>query len=528
MKQENKNKVGIALMLIAIVLFAGGITFAFFRAGVTGEQEKLTVTTGTLALTFADNNTGITATELQLGEETSKEFSIKNTGTLDVTTNMLWNNLINTYLKQSMSYTFQYKTTEGGEWETTPLASGNIPRSATPQDFTLAENITIPVGATYYYKLTIRFNALEDVNQTSDKDAVLTSNFKLGNAVVLSDVDKTLVALGALKKEGTPDFTAVATTDETSDGLYSMADDYGTSYYYRGAVTNNYVKFAGFYWRIIRVNGDGSIRMIYDGTVAHNNGESSTDRLSHTGKAFNAKYDDAKYVGWMYGGASGVASTSKEDAQKNETNSDMKNLVNTWYDEKLSSYDQYIADAVYCADRTIPGKSVTEWSSDTGLGYAKNATAYGAVGRLVNASTWHGPKANAQPAFTCPQKNDAFTVSDSVHGNAIGTSKSRKIGLITADEIVAAGGRYYDDNNSSNNSSYYLYKGSWYWSLSPYDFSGSYATVFRVYADGYLYGNGVNDASGAVAPVISLKAEYASQLTGSGTASSPYQISGLA
>ncbi len=112
MKNGRANKIGIALMLIAIVLFAGGLTFAFFRAGVTGEQEKLTVTTGTLALTFADNNTGITATELQLGDETSKEFSIKNTGSLPVTTNMLWNNLINTYLKQSMSYTLQYKTSE--------------------------------------------------------------------------------------------------------------------------------------------------------------------------------------------------------------------------------------------------------------------------------------------------------------------------------------------------------------------------------------------------------------------------------
>src|SRR5699024_8456735 len=49
-------------------------------------------------------------------------------------------------------------------------------------------------------------------------------------------------------------------------GLYAAEDDYGTSYYYRGNVKNNYVSFAGFTWRIIRENGDGSVRMIYSGT----------------------------------------------------------------------------------------------------------------------------------------------------------------------------------------------------------------------------------------------------------------------
>ena len=58
----------------------------------------------------------------------------------------------------------------------------------------------------------------------------------------------------------------------TAEGVFEMEDDYGTSFYYRGAVTNNYVKFAEFYWRIIRVNGDGSLRIMYDGTQAYANG----------------------------------------------------------------------------------------------------------------------------------------------------------------------------------------------------------------------------------------------------------------
>ena len=94
--------------------------------------------------------------------------------------------------------------------------------------------------------------------------------------------------------EGTPDFSQVATTDE---GIYKAEDDLGTSYYFRGAVENNYLKFAGYWWRIIRINGDGSIRVIYDGTTAHANGESSTDRQIGT-SAYNSSNTASYYVGY--------------------------------------------------------------------------------------------------------------------------------------------------------------------------------------------------------------------------------------
>ncbi len=535
MKNERTNKIGIALMLVAIVLFAGGLTFAFFRADVTGDQEKLTVTTGTLALTFSDNNTGITANSLSLGQSTTKEFKIENTGTLDVTTNMLWNNLINTYTEGSLTYEFKYSTSETGPWIAVPSASGDIPQSESVSDKNLAEDLTIPAHTTYYYQLTITLNHLADVDQTADKDAVLSSNFKLGDKILTAS-ERTLAKLNIIPKEGNPDFASPATSDE---GVYSMPDDYGTSYYYRGAVTNNYVKFAGFYWRIIRINGDGSLRMIYDGTVAHKNGEgnstftttgansstASSDRFINNGAdvAYNTNYNDNAYIGWMYGqtGQSGTGAYDRTHA--NTTNSNIKNIVNTWYDNNLVSYDQYIADAVYCADRTMPGSYVNNWSGDSGLGYGTQATAYGAAARTA---VWNS---STQPQFTCPQKNDAFTVSDNIYGNAIGTEKSRKIGLITADEIVAAGSGKYGTTNKN----YYLYKSSnkWYWSLSPsvIGYTNLHAYVFVVGTNGALDWNYVDNTNdGAVAPVISIKAEYASQLEGQGTASSPYQIPGVA
>ncbi len=109
------------------------------------------------------------------------------------------------------------------------------------------------------------------------------------------------------------DFAQKAVTNE---GVFALEDDYGTSYFYRGAVTNNYVKFANFYWRIIRVNGDGSVRIRYDGTKAYANGKSTIDRYTHTKQKYNNSLSDSKYVGWMYGPAGTAYSTSKGQAQQ--------------------------------------------------------------------------------------------------------------------------------------------------------------------------------------------------------------------
>ena len=87
--------------------------------------------------------------------------------------------------------------------------------------------------------------------------------------------------------------------DTSAVGMYSDEDNDGKTYYYRGSVAGNYVKFAGYYWRVIRVNGDGTVRMIYDGTTPHANGESSSNRQIGT-STFNSYINDNTYVGYMY------------------------------------------------------------------------------------------------------------------------------------------------------------------------------------------------------------------------------------
>ena len=428
---------------------------------------------------------------------------------------------------------------------------------------------------------------------------------KIGNLV--ASVDE-LGKCPTVNEDGSVNVTGIEATDGY---LCSAKDAYGTSYYYRGNVTNNYVKFADKYWRIVRINGDGTVRVIYDGTSAHANGESSEDRQIGT-SAFNLYwkkdnvqestrsyiYYDNAGVGYMYGNRDGIiepstqystssytntntyyiakeytynastdrftlkdpiavlgsamtsdyvgyytfnrtsssgsyqyvykitsvtagsssarvgykyvtyGTTSKEKAQTNTNDSTIKAYLDNWYKTNIvgTTNEQYLADNVFCNDRSISTGTPSGYSN---LKYGTEKTAY----------RWYyfpNSSYNNKMMLTCPQQNDAFTVSDTSKGNG---ALTYPIGLLSTDEIVLAGGW------SASNSGYYLYSGQWWWASSPLYFSGSGAFVRSVTSDGNANDfNDVGSGSGVgVRPVFNLKAEVLAQ--GSGTASDPYRIS---
>lgn len=99
------------------------------------------------------------------------------------------------------------------------------------------------------------------------------------------------------------------------------------------------------------MNGDDSVRVIYDGTSAHTNGESSTDRRIGM-SAFNSKDDDNAYVEYMYGKV-GVSTYAETHANTN--NSTIKTYIDTWYENNIkgTTNEQYIADIIFCNDRSF-------------------------------------------------------------------------------------------------------------------------------------------------------------------------------
>ncbi len=296
--------------------------------------------------------------------------------------------------------------------------------------------------------------------------------------------------------EGTPDFSESATTNE---GIFTAEDDYGTSYYYRGDVDNNYFYFAGYYWRIIRINGDGTLRLIYQGTSASSTGDDANIFSS----SWTDNQNDNAYVGYMYG--SSGASTYSE-THSNTNSSIMKNNLENWYDENLVTYEEYIADTGFCGDRSL--------TSGTGIG--TSTTYYGAYGRLVNSK---------EPSLKCTNENDLYTTGNSNIGNK---SLTNPIGLITADEVSMAGG-VSSGTSGTSNTSYYLYTGSNYKIMSPYgyfnDGGTTRAVLFGVDTTGVLRRFSNTTSAHGARPVINIKKDV--ELEGNGTSNAPYKIKGL-
>lgn len=178
-------------------------------------------------------------------------------------------------------------------------------------------------------------------------DLIVPSEYTLINEKKALSSNEVLQRLDLSYSEETPNFTKTSIEDGTN-GIYSAEDDLGTSYYFRGNVTNNYVNFAGKAWRIIRINGDGTIRMIYDSLS-----ELRRDPTLLVNRSdFTAHVDDNAYVGYMYGTA---GSSTYESTHSNSTNSLIKNAVDQWYDKNIvnTGYEDYVADAIYCNDRSV-------------------------------------------------------------------------------------------------------------------------------------------------------------------------------
>ena len=491
---RKKFIIGILIVLIIVVISLS--TLALFKW--TSPNTTLTLEVGEMTDVIFQEGNDIIANNIgpvlnyEDGEIT--EFAIINNAEneqqakfyLDIS------EISDSLKEESFKYLLQ-TSTDGNNYET--YKEGNF-ASATTGELVISDSEVLPSGRTYYRFIIYIDGNME--NPTSMMNNSLKVTFNVGT---LNASDITLVKLGLTANEGTPNFANIATTDE---GIYSAQDDYGTSYYFRGAVTNNYVKFAGFYWRIVRINGDGSIRLIYDGTSAHANGESSSDRSIGT-SAFNYTYGDNAYVGYMMGidnqcaseSCKGTANTiSCEQAYANTYDSTIKKTVDNWYKINIhdAGYSNKIADVIYCNDRSIYN----------GNGYGSSTTYYGGYDRLTT---------NKSPILTCTNQNDRFTVNDTTLGNG---ALTYPVGLITADEVAMGGGKH-----PTSNFNYYLYAGGYYWTMSPYFFNG-FAYEFRVFTDPDFNNYYVHLAYN-VRPVLSLKPSV--ELTGSGTMDDPWILS---
>ena len=320
---------------------------------------------------------------------------------------------------------------------------------------------------------------------------------------------------------------------QVTSGLYSMEDEDGTSYYFRGNVDNNNVQFGEYtedyyvyedrygsyyqslescteatsgsadctqvklasagdkmYWKIIRVNGDGSLRLIYNGTSANPDNSDLAHSYAVGYTPYNLEFNDQKYTGYTY------------DRDTNETDSFIKREVDTWYENALGNtiYDSKVVGGRFCNDT-----SGYKPASDYGFSDVDGVNAFASYDRLLQSATGY-TKENS-PTLKCPSTSESY-----------GGSYRLKAGLITADELVLAGESMMVVGNS------YLNPGEsdyWYWSMTPANFNGGIANVWY---EGDALGNGIVGLNGAVRPVINVTTENGFT-SGDGTAENVYVLS---
>ena len=505
------------MLILATVVLVGTLavttSFAVFEETKSNAtDQKMTIGnldvtyTGGSAISITDINPMTDSTALSKTNNIYT-FTIKNTGTVPYNFKV---KVINnpSYTSNLLPHQYIRYSLNGGT--ASALGTGQ-------DDYELTSGV-IEAGATNTYNLRLW---VADASTYSLPNSALGQEIhlkisvegKAGSGWLPSNFKDRILALNEVKIPITTPGAAISTADEAL--LASAEDDYGTSYYFRGAVTNNYVEFANKCWRIVRVGGDGSVKLILHNdnpTGAANpcasaNNSASAAFARYSGEtyksAFNTNYNDNAYVGFKYGtvGASDYAPT-----HANTNNSTILTNLETWYNnnDNFKKYEKVIADTVWCNDKTnVTDTSYDPWNiTPNGLGYAKNVTYYGATQRLVSKSNSSG---GTGPSLKCNGELSKIT---------------SKVGLITADELAFAG-YAYDLNNTTT----YLQENAtdtYWWSLSPNSFDGVGAGVWYVSGGKGNFGNsGVNGTRG-VRPSISLKPS--TNVTGDGTSSSPFII----
>ena len=515
--KKKQKKVMIYILVISLICVVG-VSYAFFTAGMSSETSTtVRADAGTMKITY-DGGKDINLAGIYPKNDVWSTKTITVTGNNTTDAEM--------YYKLTLvvdSNTF--KTDDPLQYElvsTNTSTNGEIIPNISKKDIT-GTSIELGKGhfvkannAKHTYLLKIYYpkkSTSQNANQGAAFSAhVEITSAKAPTAPTVSNLAEAIRANNEVQTPLTTPGAAISTADEAL--LASAEDDNGTSYYFRGAVKNNYVEFANKCWRIVRVGGDDSVKLILhnDNTkkvanpcdAANNSTSAAFARYSGTTytSAFNSSHNDNAYVGFKYGtaGASDYATT-----HANTNNSTILTNLETWYNNNLKTYADAIADTVWCNDKTnVEDKTYNPWSyggNATGLGYGTNKTYYGATQRLVSTS---GSAGGTGPSLKCNGELSKIT---------------SKIGLITVDELAFAGYAYELQNTTT-----YLQENAtntYWWSLSPLDFNLGSAGVWNV-GEG-SFGRSSAGSTLEVRPSISIVSS-ATISGGFGTSEDPYVV----
>ena len=560
---QKKQTILVVASLLLVVL---SVTLAYFTAQIIGKGKIVTINSADLKIIFTDSDGSISGTNIEPGKwNVTKTFTIENKSNETYKYNIVIQDLINTFVTNGY---LQYKiTSTNGGYNMTEFKDVPKSETATDTILAYSASIDVGVTQTYtvefIYKNDESVDQSEDMGKTLSGKLFITegtiniyAGYEKGTLGYQIMGDNLTRSTRSNNNNGTNDCATPLTTTTTgtlftsTESITGITDSPKEIYYYAGNTTNNWVKFGilasdgpirGYdsanstqfkeyttldecnsassyntncsyawrkgdpmYWRIIRTNHDGSIRLLYAGA----NPDTTAGNIGTI--AFNKNDNSPKYVGYKYG-----EDTSLDTIRNNTTDSTIKTYVDNWYKNNLTNYTKYLStSAVYCNDRSLGTGQTYSASSDSEFNFA---TYY-----RMDFDT-KGAKAN--PSYNCTDIRDAFSVDNT------SAKLDYPISLMTADEIAFAGGVAYKkmntpyawfDLNSVGSKVSYVW-----WSLSPYNLSQFWGPCTSVWSwssssDTYLFAYRVS-LTYTVRPVLSLKScvKYS---TGDGSATNPYTI----
>ena len=556
---QKKQTILVVASLLVVVL---SVTLAYFTAQIIGKGKDVSVSSADLKIIFTDTDGNIEGNDITPGWSNSKTFTVKNESNETYKYNIVIQDLVNTFVTNGY---LQYKiTSTNGGYNMNEFK--DVPKSSVAKDKILAYSVSIPVGVTQSYTIEFKYSNDESVDQSDDMGKKLSGTLFVTEGTkepvtLLSQIlkDNPTRSTRSNNNNGTNDFATPLTTTTTgtlftsTENITGITDSPKEVYYYAGNTTKNWVKFGKYqndliryrgyysttsasyyeystmdectsassfnincteykyantgddiYWRIIRTNHDGSIRLLYSGTSP----DTTNGNIAES--VFNPLKNNPKYVGYKYG-----EDTSIDTIRNNTTDSAIKTYVDNWYKNNLTNYTKYLStSAVYCNDR----------NEGTGqkYNYASSPTS------KFNFASYYrmdydtkGAKAN--PSYNCTDIRDAFSVDNT------SAKLTYPVSLMTADEIVFAGGVTRTTMNTPyawhylNSAGGRITGSTFWWSLSPVRWYGSGAGVWVW--DSHQASLRENDVFGdsAVRPVLSLKS-CTLYSTGDGSATNPYTI----
>ena len=498
MENKKKNKILKVLGLVGLFVLVFGLSYALFRITLTG-NKKTRIKTASFNLELLDeNNNSIeknsnnqyeneinidNAVPISDEEGTAQEgftFKLKNSGNIGANYTIYLDNgelgsgeerISDSYVKYSLikndSIDYPEPLTYLGTSSVRKLDMGLIKAGET-NEYTLKVWIDEEAGIEASNKVFDGVLRVEGEQQTKGfKNNTFAKQIYEDNEILeIEDVPNGL-------------------KNDEVHGLYKYTDDDNTTTYaFRGTDVNNYVTLAGETWRIIRIQEDGTVKLIKENLL---NFISSKNEILRDGYA-GVEYNDVR--------------SNEENGYNKYLNSNLERYTNEWYDAVMKTYGSKITVNEYCSDTYENTENSLNqlFVQNFGLSPARGFLSRGDTTKFLQ--TGNARDATIRPSVSC----------------RIGDKVYRKAALVTADEYILSGGGVTPDMSATPS---YLNKDGYFWTMSPAGYSKN-AVSYAVY-----YFNSISfitvDTPIFVRPVISLKSNVTVS-SGNGTQETPYVI----